>query len=216
MSNWDDDDFELNMSGFESDIKSIDIDSNTSNKDISQKEQTVVQKNSKKLNIKNPDALRQSTQKNQSIIYGSSKEQKMVMMRKMQEDNEINMMKDFFGHDFAKQDTNQVSSTQSMNTKIPETMEDFELLAENVANHLIQYDSNFNYIYFVGNLMKKLLINVSTKDMTQITSIISRLSNEKINLDKNKKNKKKKNSSRINPEIVHDGFIENEYDNYEI
>eukprot|EP01091_Cochliopodium_minus_P011993 TRINITY_DN3537_c0_g1_i2.p1 TRINITY_DN3537_c0_g1~~TRINITY_DN3537_c0_g1_i2.p1 ORF type:complete len:219 (+),score=94.41 TRINITY_DN3537_c0_g1_i2:93-749(+) len=215
MSNWDDEDFEAQIPGEKKEEpkvvnlaeEKIVEEEIKAEKPKSQPKNTDNQKN--KLVIKNKNALNGPRKQHpeEKEVENETKEQKNLRLRKLQIKGELDIFEDTFGDRNAKpKDLNEIL------TSVPESQEDFKLLAESLSSKLSQYYTDYHYVGFVSNLLKGLASNLNSTEISEISKSLSVISNEKINQEKDKKPKKKKAAKKFNREIVEDGMIEDEYD----
>ncbi|KAM9969246.1 hypothetical protein ACTFIR_001074 [Dictyostelium discoideum] len=103
------------------------------------------------------------------------------------------------------------SSGEPISTFIPKTEKDFEQYSNIVSDYLLKYDSSIHYATFFKSLMKKVLVNVSSSDMNDISKTLTVLINEKLKNEKSGKGGNK-TKTKAAPKKIHMG---NELQNYD-
>ena len=245
MKNWDDDDFEPVMTVTQSNpsCNNFSYEPNESNEpnepviinSFSEKiieeeikiNRPLAQPKNETKNKKNKysHALKpQKEIKQEKIKQNESIEEKILRLRKIQEQDNMNIIADTFGleqNEIASASINdkQINITdqeENIFLSLPETQKDFELLAKGINQKIIKYKTDYHYAYFVSHLLKYLTLDLESATMIQILNTATSITNQKIMQEKNKKKNKKKKQININREIVEDGMIEDEYDKYDM
>ncbi|KAM9996451.1 hypothetical protein ACTFIY_002641 [Dictyostelium cf. discoideum] len=127
--------------------------------------------------------------------------------KELQEASDLENSKNLFSGLSVKES----STSEPISTFIPKTEKDFEQYSQIVSDYLLKYDSSIHYANFFKSLMKKVLVNVSSSDMNDISKTLTVVINEKLKNEKSGKGGNK-TKTKVAPKKIHMG---NELQNYD-
>jgi len=106
-----------------------------------------------------------------------------------------------------------LSSELKIDTGNPKDARDFDALADMLAKKLNLFGTSTHYTNFLKNLFRQLTANLESNDISQLSTSLSVLANEKMKSEKEKK-KKKPGAKRATVNLKNEEGEEGEYDEF--